>query len=103
MSIQERHRSITVRGIVCPSGWDEENQVSRVSIFTFDEDEYEIEPGDAGEYLLGHTGLEVAARGQLLAGTRRRKIMRVKSFTVFGVHPAEPADAPSETSPAATI
>jgi hypothetical protein len=84
MSIKDRHRSITVRGLVVPSDWDSEGNPSRASIFTFDEDEYEIDPQAAGEYLLDHTGEEVMVRGHLSPGFRRRKVVLVKSFTVYG-------------------
>jgi hypothetical protein len=96
MSIRDRHRSITVRGLVCPSEWDSEGNASRVSIFTFDDDEYEVEPLDAGNYLLSRVGEEVLVRGRLAPGFRRRKIVLVKSFTVFGPETTETIDPDSD-------
>ena len=96
MSLKDRHHSITVRGLVCPSEWDIDNNVSRVSIFTFNDDEYEIEPLDAGQYLLEYTGQEVMARGNLIAGFKRRKVLYVKSFTAFAAKTIEAADANHE-------
>ena len=92
MSISDRHRSVTVRGLVCPSEWDQDDNPCRVSILTFDDDEYEIEPDDAGSYLLGHAGQEVMVRGHLAPGYRRRKVVLVKSFTVYGPEIAETVD-----------
>ena len=98
MSIRDRHRSITLRGLVVPSEWDSQGNASRVSIFTFDDDEYEVEPLDAGRYLLGYTGLEVMARGHLVSGFRRRKIVLIKSFTTFGPDTAETIDIDTDLS-----
>jgi len=109
MSLKDRHRSITVRGLVSPSQWDSDNNVCRVSILTFDDDEYEVEPQDAGAYLVNHTGQEVMARCHLAPTYRRRKIVYVKSFTVFGPDTAETVDfeaglanAPSPRCPPTT-
>ena len=96
MSIKDRHRNITVRGLVVPSEWDSQGNVNRVSIFTFDDDEYEIEPLDAGNYLLARTGQEAMVRGRLAPGYRRRKVVLVKSFTAFGPETAETIDSNAE-------
>jgi hypothetical protein len=80
---KEKHRSITLRGIVCPSDWGDDNDVSCVSILTFDDDEFEVEPSDAGAYLIEHLRCEVLARGRVVDASRRRKLFRVKSFTVI--------------------
>jgi hypothetical protein len=98
MSIKDRHRSITVRGLVVPSEWDGEGNPSRASIFTFDEDEYEIDPQAAGSYLLDHAGQEVMVRGHLAPGFRRRKVVLVKSFTVYGPNTTETIE-PDEDFP----
>ena len=89
MTLKDRHHSVTVRGLVCPSDWDEDNQPSRVSIFTFDDDEYEVDPRDAGLDLMEKIGQEVMARGHVLPGYRRRKILLIRSFTVSGADLAE--------------
>ena len=103
MSLKDRHRSITVRGLVCATEWDSDGNPCRVSIFTFDEDEYEVELSGAGSYLLEHTGQETVVRGHLAPGFRRRKVVHVKSFTVFGADTAETvdieADLPSNEGP----
>jgi hypothetical protein len=79
-----RHHSVTIRGLVTPSAWDENDQVCGVSILTFDDDEFEVEPVDAGEYLISYIRQEVMARGHLVPAYRKRKVIRIKSFTVFG-------------------
>jgi hypothetical protein len=84
MSLKDRHQSITIRGIVCHSDWNEDNQACRVSIFTFDDDEYEVAAEDEAEFLLHQTGVEVMARGHLLPEHKDRKVIRIKSLTVFG-------------------
>jgi hypothetical protein len=92
-----------MRGLVCATEWDGDGNPCRVSIFTFDEDEYEIEPQGAGTYLFDHTGQEVMVRGHLAPGFRRRKVVLVKSFTVFGTDAVETvdndADFPSDRGP----
>jgi hypothetical protein len=77
---------------VCATEWDSGGNPCGVSIFTFDEDEYEIEPQGAGTYLHEHTGQEVVVRGHLTPDFRRRKVVLVKSFTVFGTDAAETID-----------
>lgn len=99
MSLKDRQRSITIRGLVCPSEWDAESKVCGVTINTFDDDEYEVEPRDAGEYLLQHTGEEVMARGHLQPGYRKRKVILVKSFTVFGPQTTETIEPDSDLFP----
>jgi hypothetical protein len=96
MSLKDRHRSITVRGLACATEWDGEGNPCRVSIFTFDDDEYEVEPLAAGTYLLDHAGQEVMVRGHLAPGFRRRKVVLVKSFTIFGPETAETIDPTSD-------
>jgi hypothetical protein len=99
MSLKDRQRSITIRGLVCPSEWDAESNVCRVTINTFDDDEYEVESRDAGDYLLQQTGQEVMARGHLLPGFRKRKVILVKSFTVFGPQTTETIESDSDLLP----
>lgn len=84
MSLKDRHQSVTIRGIVCHSDWDEDEEASQVSIFTFDDDEYVVAPEDQGEFLLHQTGVEVMARGHLLPDQVGRKVIRIKNLTVFG-------------------
>ena len=84
MSLKDRHRSLTIRGLVCPTDWDSLDRVQRVSIFIFDEDEYEVEPEDADELLMQQPGVQILARGHLLSDYRKRKVVRIKSFTVVG-------------------
>ena len=92
MSLKDRHRSITIRGLVCPTDWDSLDRVHRVSILTCDEDEYEVEAVDAGELLTQQAGVEVLARGHLLSDYRKRKVIRIKSFTVIGPGSTEVVD-----------
>lgn len=84
MSLIDRHQSITIRGIVCHSDWDDDARASQVSIFTFDDDEYVVAPEDEGEFLLHRTGVEVMAKGHLLSEDADRKVIRITSLTVFG-------------------
>jgi hypothetical protein len=99
MSLRDRHRSTTVRGLVSPSEWDGENNVSRVSILTFDDDEYEVEPLDAGRHLVNYAGLEVMARGHLAPEVRKRKVILVRSFTVFGPPTTQTIDSDLDRVP----
>ncbi len=81
-----RHPSVdevTLRGLVCPSAWHEDLSVSRVSILTFDDDEYEVADNEAGTALLNHIRHEVLVRGRLLTQHTRRKVILIRELTVF--------------------
>lgn len=84
MSLEDRHRSITVRGLIAPTSWNSDDEVRGLSLLTFDDDEYEILVEDAGRYLLEHLREEVLIRGHLMPEYRKRKVLRVRSFTVVG-------------------
>lgn len=81
-----RHPSldeVTIRGLVCPCAWHEDLSVSRVSILTFDDDEYEVADNEAGRVLLNHIRHEVLVRGRLLAERARPKVILIRELTVF--------------------
>ena len=82
MSLKDRHRSIVVRGLVCPTNWDSQDAVRQVSIVTLDEDQYEVDQRDVGDLFVQLAGAEVIARGHILPDYRRRKVMRIKSFSI---------------------
>jgi hypothetical protein len=82
MSHGHRHRNITIRGVVCPIEWSDEGRVERISIMTWDEDEYEVSPEDAGQDLVEYTNRVVTARGHVLPEFRKRKVIQIKSFSV---------------------
>jgi hypothetical protein len=82
MSHGHRYRYITIKGIVCPTEWNAGGEVERVSIMTWDEDEYDVLQEDAGRDLIEYTNRAVTARGQILPEFRKRKVIRIKSFSV---------------------
>lgn len=84
MNTEKQQPLITIRGIVCHSGWDENAEVSQVSIFTFDDDEYVVAPDSHEEFLAHQTGVEIMARGYLVPDPDGRKVIRVERLTVFG-------------------
>lgn len=82
MNNGHRHRNITIQGIVCPTGWGDEGEIERVSIMTWDEDEYEVALEDVGRDLIEYPHRAVTARGQVVPEFRKRKVIRIKSFSV---------------------
>ena len=82
MSHRHRHRDITIKGVVCPTEWNDEGRVERISIMTLDEDEYEVSKEGAGLDLIEFTNRVVTARGQILPEFRKRRVVRIKTFSV---------------------
>ena len=83
MSHGHRHHNFTVEGIVCPTGWSAWGEVEGVSIMTWDEDEYEVSLEGVGRDLIEYLHRAVAVRGQILPDFRRRKVIRVKRFSIL--------------------
>ncbi len=65
---------ITILGLVIPTDWDDEGGVTRVSIATFDEDEYLVQDDDVNNRLLELLGQEVAISGVVHKTDRKKSI-----------------------------
>jgi len=89
MSHGHCHRNITIQGIVCPTGWSDGGQIERVSIMTWDEDEYEVMLEGVGRDLIEHPHRAVTVRGQVMAEFRKRKMIRIKSFSLSASRDSE--------------
>jgi cytochrome c-type biogenesis protein CcmE len=92
-------RRVTVRGLIVPTEWDRHGSALRVSVFTFDDDEYEVAAQGAGRLLPGRAGEEVVVHGHLESGSRGRKVLNVMSFSVVDVDPAETQDLEGNLPP----
>ena len=82
MSHGRRHRNVTIKGIVCPTGWSKGGEIERVSIMTLDEDEYEVVLEDIGRDLIEFPHRTVTARGHIVPEFRKRKLIQIKSFSI---------------------
>lgn len=74
------YKPIKIKGLVTPSGWDENGNVTAISIATFTEDEYFVEKGNISNQLryLLHEEVEVSGEFTKKFG---RKSIKVKKYT----------------------
>ena len=70
---------ITIRGIVIPVDWDEKGKVVGLSISTFNEEEYLVEPGEKGAELMRFIRQEVEISG-ILRRRENSQIITVKEI-----------------------
>jgi hypothetical protein len=79
--------SITVRGLIIPSSWDELGAVTGVVLAAFDENEYQFENGVACESLKEYLHCEVMISGRLVSGGGDKPLFRIENYHV--VDPGE--------------
>jgi len=69
----------TLIGIVTPCAWDEEDQVSEVSLSATDDEEYRIENGN---HFLGLAQKPIRAIGLVKSGKKMHRAITIKKFEV---------------------
>jgi hypothetical protein len=74
----------TLQGLVVPAEWDDDNQVTLVSILTDDEGEYLVLADKAGRELIPCIHSRVQASGHLFRDEHGEQILQVKQFSVLG-------------------
>lgn len=78
----------TVRGILVPAEWSKDDTVTRVVLFTADEDAFELDTGEGTSELLQHLRKEVTVKGVLTQDSPGRKVMTIRSCEVVTDTPA---------------
>ncbi len=73
---------LTIDGLVIPVQWDDDGQVTALSIATLDEDEYLVFLDEKGKELLKHLKEEVLVKGWFYRDRDQRKCIAVDSFVV---------------------
>jgi hypothetical protein len=74
---------LTMRGIVVPTHWGPDGNVTRLAILTRDEGEYEVAPGGVGRGLINHLRREVLAQAVAAKDSDPGKRVVVTSFAVL--------------------
>jgi hypothetical protein len=70
----------TIKGLVIPVEWDDKGNIRNLVISTFDEDEYIIEPDQAGKQLMSSIRKELEVTGHV-SEIADRKVIKVKRIS----------------------
>jgi hypothetical protein len=70
-----------IRGVIIPTAWDEQGNVTGIAISSHDENEYQVDPKGKGPELLLHIRKEVEAAG-VVREEEGKKIVRIRKYTV---------------------
>jgi hypothetical protein len=70
-----------IRGVVLPTAWDDQGNVTRIAICSHDENEYQVDPKGKGPELLLHIRKEVEASG-VVREEEGKRIVRIRKYTV---------------------
>ena len=70
----KRNAPVRIRGLVTPSGWDENGKILSISISTFDEQEYVVDKDEKGEGLLPLLHKEIELFGIIRKEGRSKRI-----------------------------
>ena len=70
-----------IRGVIIPTAWDDQGNVTGIAISSHDENEYQVDPKGKGPELLLHIRKEVEASG-VVREEEGKKIVRIRKYTV---------------------
>ncbi len=70
-----------IRGVIIPTAWDEQGNVTGIAISSHDENEYQVDPKGKGPELLLHIRKEVEAAG-VVREEEGKKSIRIRKYTV---------------------
>lgn len=73
--------SVTLFGIIVPSGWDADGRVVALTLSTFEEDEYVIDQACAEQVAEGFVGRKVSVCGTLSGKTKQ--VLTIRSIEPF--------------------
>jgi hypothetical protein len=70
-----------IRGIIIPTAWDDQGNVTGIAISSHDENEYQVDQKGKGPELLLYIRKEVEAAG-VVREDEGKKIVRIRKYTV---------------------
>jgi len=70
-----------IRGVVIPTAWDDQGNVTGIALSSHDENEYQVDSKGKGPELLLHIRKEVEATGTVRE-EEGKKIVRIRKYTV---------------------
>jgi hypothetical protein len=71
-----------IRGVIVPTAWDEQGNVTGIAISSHDENDYLVDQKGKGPELLLHIRQEVEAAG-VVREDEGKKIVRIRKYTVI--------------------
>jgi len=77
-------REVRMKGIITPTDWDDDGNVTAVAVATPSEDEYLVDGGKLREKLLKLIGGEVVAWGTLGLEKKGSKTIMVNNYELLG-------------------
>jgi hypothetical protein len=78
----KKAKNIILTGLVIPTDWNDEQEVTAAALATADEKEYRIGGNKKGKELLSHLQRQAEVTGTLEKDERGRPVIRVKSYLV---------------------
>ena len=84
MKERNAKKRVTITGIVKPEGWEENDEVTAVSISTAGEEEYLVADNDRGEELLDRVGEKVKVTGITREDKFCGNVITVEQYEVLG-------------------
>ncbi len=78
---EKRGVGITLQGVIIPVAWDEDGNVTTVSVSTFNEDSYIVDHTEKGRDLIGFIQSEVEVTG-FIDDANDAKIVRVIDYSL---------------------
>ena len=79
---RESGGTITLRGMLIPTDWDDEYEVHKVALLTDDEDEFVVDGNHYSERLMKHLEDNVIVWGTVRTDEHGNKFIRVSGFEV---------------------
>jgi hypothetical protein len=70
-----------IRGVIVPTSWDEQGNVTGIAISSHDENDYLVDQKGKGPELLLHIRKEVEAAG-VVREDEGKKIVRIRKYTL---------------------
>jgi len=88
-----------IRGVIIPTAWDDQGNVTGIIISSHDENEYLVDHKGKGPELLPHIRKEVEAAG-VVREEEGKKIVRIRKYTVKeGMEAVEAYPGPNSDDP----
>ena len=79
-----REKEYTIRGVIFPTDWDEDDNIVAVVIDTEDEDEYFVSQNKKGRELCALVGKKIEVTGVVSEEQDGNRVLDVKRYNIIG-------------------
>jgi len=79
-----REREYTIKGVIFPTDWDDDDNIVAVVIDTEDEDEYFVTQNKKGKELCALVGKKIEVTGTVSEEKDGNRVLEVKSYNIIG-------------------